>query len=198
MLLHIALSQTQRPQDLVYFNGSASVTTNSGFNLSSQQITFQFRTCLGGELFSLTDSGKSVSLSLNDSGSLVVTWNSGTGEETMTVGGLYNLNVWTLVDIQSVSGLMVLSIRDLYGEIAEIVDLPSLAPVNGFVLGTGYTGCLEEVQGISLANSIAWSAVSWGECPLNEQVGCGEWSQTFLQTSCKSSVYMYLYSRLSL
>ena len=174
MMLHVAFSQTQRPQDLVYFNGSASVTTNSPFNPNNQQITFQFRTCLGGELFSLSDSGKSVSLSVNNTGSVIVTWNSGTGEESAAVGSMYNVNTWTLIDIRTVFGAIVVSVRNQNGEDAVIVDLPSLAPTNGFVLGTGYTGCLEEVQGIGLASSISWSSVSWGECPLNNQVDCSE------------------------
>ncbi|XP_030853956.1 protein crumbs homolog 1 isoform X2 [Strongylocentrotus purpuratus] len=175
LVLHTVLSQTEGPQNLVFFNGTATVETNTIFSAQGQ-ITLQFRTCTGGELFSQTNGDQTIAVSINETGSIRIRWNSGSGVMETAVGEGFNDNLWTIVDFVYVGESVVLRVRDEAIELATFIKNPTLldlalSPV--MVLGTGFTGCMEEIVGIDFANAVSWSNAGWGVCPLDQDIGCG-------------------------
>ncbi|XP_030853421.1 mucin-19 isoform X3 [Strongylocentrotus purpuratus] len=175
LVLHTVLSQTEGPQSLVFFNGTATVETNTIFSAQGQ-ITLQFRTCTGGELFSQTNGDQTIAVSINETGSIRIRWNSGSGTKETAVGEGFNDNLWTIIDFVYVGNSLVLRVRDEAIELATFIKNPTLldlalSPV--MVLGTGFTGCMEEIVGIDFANAVSWSNARWGVCPLDQDIGCG-------------------------
>ncbi|XP_063966506.1 protein crumbs homolog 1-like [Lytechinus pictus] len=175
MVLQIAFSQTPGPQNLVYFDGTATVTTNAIFSPQGQ-ITMQFRTCTGGELFSQTNGDQMIAVSINATGSINIRWNSGSGAMETSMGRGFNDNLWTIIDFVYVGESLVLRVRDEAIELATVIKNPTLLDLvlsSTMVVGAGFTGCIEEIVGIDFANAVSWPNARWGECPLDEDIGCG-------------------------
>ncbi|XP_072176797.1 uncharacterized protein [Diadema setosum] len=141
-------------------------------------MVFQFRTCTGGEIFSQTKNGQSIAVSIGgDDGAMTISWNDGSGEQEVTAGAGFNDNRWTMAEFVFNGEALVVGLRDDTARVGTVIRDPSLLGLDlsgtDLVVGSGFTGCLEEVSGLSLAGATDYEDVTWGECALENQYDCG-------------------------
>ncbi|PNF36740.1 Protein crumbs [Cryptotermes secundus] len=154
-----------------FFNGSSYVRLFSPISLHGH-TGLSFRTCVGGELFSQTNGGNSISLDVQTDRLLFSVMVQGQNFDTQlnvrfldnnwhTVNLLYRLGNLTL----SVMGHSQVVANSTYN--SEVLNHPELSNENSvLIVGKGFTGCLLEGPSIVFSRPLVQAHnVEWGPCP---------------------------------
>ena len=181
-----------------YFNSTlnSQVTLPTSILNLRGHIAFSFRTCSPGTLVQQSGgtSGDSIQYSLTSNGQLRLSWIHAGESDSVTIPTESLLtNEWFTIETKFSLGQMHLSAEKgatiLKKELISnstlrrfLWDL-DLSGGSGIVVGSGFTGGIQEGPGVqlSLQSAVPTAEVRWGECPLEDSVypSCGKFTNLF-------------------